>query len=528
MKFKKVIPLIIIALLAFNNLVAQNRIFQPPPQSLDYSKGATLNIFENTIPFEFQFLIDDNLTKVIANPAKSFLFDSLFASVALDRMYSRSSSFGFINPNKWILFADYSGLSESNESIVTDFENEVFVTEDPILRDVSQLEIKSTNDRSNDWEDNFFEARLFKVFETSNSGNAAIGLFFGILNSERNRIDRINNERNFSREIFTNDTLRTINRSTDLNQRISKDITVNNIIRSGLEFHYVKDEIETSQKVFLELRDIQNDDNSIYTSRDSVISIDLDFGNNNTNIFYDQNSSRSNRSFQPLGLFYSGYFNKKVNMLGDDFLFSNIDFGYSVGELSFTNIFESFRIRTTNGISDTTFSESNMKDRFRDKNSIRLKSNISLGYAISKKTNNNYLFAGLISDYSFGWFKDYSFDLNEFYKVTDRNDRINISAPIYLSVALSEQVNIWGGGRVFYEYYSNNRKRDFEGFLDEDIVEPGLEMDFSSEENNSIHLTDTENFIGLRISLESGIDLNIRFNNISSVNNWLINIGYNF
>ncbi len=528
MKVKKVVPTIIIALLAFNNLAAQNRIFQPYQPPADYRKGATLNIFENTIPFEFQFLIDDNLTKVIANPAKSFLFNSPFASAALDRTYNRSFSLGLINPKKWILFADYSGISEFNERLISDFENEVLINEDAALRDVSRWEAESVEDGANDQKNNFFEARLFKAFETNNSGYAAVGLFFGVIDIEWDGISENLSKRRFSRERFLNDTLRTINRSTELNQRVGDNTTVNSIIRSGLEFHYVKDEIETSQKVFLELRDNQNDYNTIYTSRDSLVSVDLNFGSNNTNIFYEQNSRISKISSQPIGLFYSGYFNKKLSMFGDDFVFSNIDFGYNTGELSFSNIFESFRVRTTNGISDTTLSDNNTNGRFRGKNTTHLNSDVSLGYAISKKTDNNYLFTGLIAHYNFEWIKDYSFDSNEFYKVTDRTDRVNISAPIYLSVALSEQVNIWGGGRVFYEYSSGKAKRDFEGFLDEDIVEPGIEMGFSSEYNDSGHSIDTQNFIGLRVSLESGIDLNIRFNSISSVNSWAVNIGYNF
>ena len=209
-------------------------------------------------------------------------------------------------------------------------------------------------------------------------------------------------------------------------------------------------------------------------------------------------------------------------------MFSNIDFGYNIGELAYTNVNESVRIRTTNGISDTTLSDNNINGRFRDKNSKAIKTRMSLGYAITKTANRNYLFTGLISDYSFGWVKNYSFSSNEFYKDTDRVHRITVSAPIYLSVGLSEQLNIWGGGRVFYEYYSNKRKRDFEGFLDPNIVEPGLKMDFSSEENSNRHFVDNENFIGLKVSLKSGVDLNILFNNISSANNWAVNIGYNF
>lgn len=528
MKFKKVIPAIAIALLGFNNSLAQNRIFLPPQQSTDYSKGATLNIFENTVPFEFQFLIDDNLPKVIANPAKSFLFDSLFASVALDRSYLNSFSFGLISPEKWILFADYSVASNFFESIRTDFENEVFIIEDPLLRDVSTFKREFTESRTNDLKDNFFEVRLLRAFKTKNSVYGAIGLFFGISDSESDRIDKSLNTRINISERFVNDTLRNINRNTDINQSLTTNKSIRSVIRSGLEFHLAKDEIETSQKLFLELRDFQSDNNGIFINRDSLVLEDLNFGSLNTNIFYEQNNRLTTTSTQPIGFFYSGYFNKKLNMFGDDFLFSKIDFGYNIGELAYINVNESVRIRTTNGISDTTLSDNNTNGRFRDDNSEAVKTRISLGYAITKTTNRNYLFTGLISDYSFGWVKDYSFSSNEFYKETDRVDRITVSAPIYLSVGLSEQVNIWGGGRIFYEYYSNNKKRDFKGFLDTNIVDPGREIDFSSEENSSRHFVDNENFIGLKVSLESGIDLNILFNSISNANNWAVNIGYNF
>ena len=86
------------------NIQAQSGSYN---QHASYTKLSELGLYERELPAGFLFLVEDDFQKVLANPAKAYLYNRPFAASTIWNAGNTPISFGLILPDKWVMTAAF-------------------------------------------------------------------------------------------------------------------------------------------------------------------------------------------------------------------------------------------------------------------------------------------------------------------------------------------------------------------------------------------------------------------------------------
>lgn len=502
-------------------LWAQNGFYGQHAPFFSYSN---LDIYQE-VPDNFLFLVDDDFQKVLANPAKSGLYQTPFTATTLENGANVPINAGIVLPGNWVITVSHlnSNTTGFSESDVSQFETISFVqgldlvTETQSRTDRVEIE---TNDAFNS-----SELRVIKTWKNRENDSRAFGTFLGFTQSDREEVIQSN-------LFFKNKVRRT--RDDSLILQITNDIgrvrdiietEKRNLLQGGFEYYRASERGESAHKIYLQLTDFDIEE-SVYTVRRDTIE------NRTTNAttgridVYDE-EDRILTDAVPFGISYNGYINRKLNRFGDDFIFLSIGGRYSQGDLNFNlRMLDLFTIYQ-NG-NETFTSSDNLNFGYTGNESILLFGEISPGYAVRVEGDNYNLFTGFNPFFSYTRVEDSYFYVEAAIRETMRSTlHTGARIPFFGSFEINEWLSFWGGGTLQFNHYLTKTEEEQVLKVEEDNT--NLPVDFSYSIKNTNNRIQKGLFAGFKLSHKSGLTLNTNVRqNLAGINNWLISVGYFF
>lgn len=525
----------LLALFAFSllgSLAAQPITEQ---QHLPFQKISTITPYDQSIQGNFLFMVDDDIQKVIFNPARAGEMDQGFISTNIIPSGNRDNfSLTGLTKSNW--FFSFGGNFEKNESSgeetgrsVDDFG----INYDDGFRTYSRYS-SFQNEFENEERDLTADISVSKIVSNSGEKAYSIGVFAGYSFYSDLRLNRGNSVRTI--DDYINRDSQSQSRTDQVVSEFNDDFRVENeIIVFGIEFSTFKNGTDSKHKFFIQKNDLVSNRRSINTTRDFNFFRDSQGSTNSTVL--DVRNDSSFMGSDPLQFRYEGYINKPVNWISNnDYFFLSANVVHSKGDQDFFGLYLNRRtysvddsvvqVRTDGrGISTQPFyypPKNNINDELKG-------GALSLGYVLSIEDEDLNFFTGLNPHLSFyqisnaRLINDFLFDIDQ--KVLELGTRI----PLYISYNIKEMFSVWGGGNLnaTYEYRTVSEKERFLCSPLAVCVPPSTSL--PSKRSTSSFRYSESLFMGFKLSHKSGLSLVNNFrSNLTNVNSWVTSIRYSF
>lgn len=512
----------------FNPLMAQpvNEV-----QHLPYQQLGDFTPYQQSISENYLFLVDDDIQKVLFNPARAGDLDNAFVSTVISPS-ERPDNFrlSVLTKSKW-LFSVGGNFTQTNAT--GDLEDSFLDTSSNEEGD-RVSEYTRTTYNSRDFTNNRTESQadlsFSKIITTPGGKNFSIGGFLGYskVNMKSDVIsERVQVE---DRTLTVADTLQFSFQSNNETDTRSFNITTTERITVGLSLHSYNDGIDSRHKIFIQKNSYTRETDE-FTAQNAITDVDDYRDSEFRDTIFEREIERIFvDNVDPLQFRYSGYINKPVSWVTDnDYLFASIRALYSEGTSSQQQRFRSELLETTNG--QVTLTDEDLDDYPAVEVDDKLwGGTISVGYMIKLESDDLIFFTGINPYYGFSDYE--SFDIENFRGVGKDNftQEAGAQIPIYTSYAVTKYFNVWGGANLNARYSRLKTKEttmpDLTDFENPELIFVVPQISTITTDafdyNQSL-------FLGFKLSHESGLSLLNNFrSNLTSVNTWVVSLRYSF
>lgn len=520
MKFLSVVLAVVFFL--SGEIIAQNGFYG---QHQKFNSNSTFGVYQDELPDAFLFLIDDEFQQILVNPAKSALLEQPFAATTLADVTNFPINAGVVLPGDWVFTISYQNNNNTDlrKTDITQFETFSFVQGLDLVTENQSRRDDNKTDETNAF--NTTEVRMLKTWEKSDNEARALGAFLGFSQVDMREvgvfdllfIDEVRRTRDDSLilEVTTN-----IGRIRDIIEQNKL-----NLFQGGFEYYRVSSNGESAHKVYVQLTDFDHEESLFEVRRDTIVNRTTSSTTGRIDVHEEED--RILTDAVPLGLEYRGYFNRKLNWLGDDFIFLSLGGRYSQGDLNFNLRMLDRRTVFQNGTETFTTSTSLNFGNTGNASSL-LFGEISPGYAIQVTEDDYSLFTGINPFLNYTKVEDYYFFVEASIRES-LNSTLHTGArmPFFGSFDITEGLSLWGGGTVSYNHYIFKTEEEQVVKVDEEDFT--LPMDYKLNDRETMNRIDRSLFAGFKFTHRSGLTLNTNIQrNLANINNWLVSVGYSF
>jgi|GEM_PF-2254036 hypothetical protein len=501
-------------------------------QHLPYQKISTFTPYQQSIPNSFLFMVDDDIQKVIFNPARAGEMDGGFISTNITPS-GNGDNFSLTGLTKSNWFFSFGGNLVTNNTDGQEYDS--FSDRSRIIFDNGERLTDRFNRNYNEFENerkNFKgDVSVSKIFSTGSGRSYSIGVFAGHSTSNDYRLNMGTEGRNVS-SYFEQDTLFENRRSQRYTEYKSDLSTVNEKFVLGIEFSTFKNGTDSKHKLFIQ----QNDLNSNRQSLNSV----RDFNSYRNNQGYTRSivlDVRNDSSFmnsEPLQFRYEGFINKTVSWIGNnEYIFLSANAVYSKGKQDFFDLYLTSR---TYSVDDSVVQVQNggggissQPSYYPPTNNINdeLKGGaVSLGYILSIEDEDLDFFTGINPYFNAYKISNARQENDVLLDVDEKVYEVGTQIPLFISYDIKELFSVWGGGNL-NAAYTNRTLNEFERFRCHPLSVCAPPSP-SKRSSNSFRYSETL-FMGFKLSHKSGLSLVNNFrSNLSNVNSWVTSLRYSF
>jgi hypothetical protein len=500
-------------------------------QHLPYQQLGNFTPYQQSVSENFLFLVDDDIQKVLFNPARAGELGNAFVSTVISPS-ERLDNFrlSVLTKSKWL----FSFGGNFNQVNTTGDVEDSFL--DASINEVGDLvsEYNRTIYNSRDFTDDRTESQadlsFSKIIRTPGGKNFSIGGFLGYSKVNRES-DVISEQVQVEDRIVTAaDTLQFSLQSNNEVDARSFNVTTTERITVGLSLHSYNNGIDSRHKIFIQKNSYTRETDE-FTTQNAITDLDDYRDPEFRDTIFEREIERIFvNNVDPLQFRYSGYINKPVSWVTDkDYLFASIRALYSEGTSNQQQSFRSELMEATNG--QVTRSEEDLDDYPAVEVDDRLWGGmISMGYMIKLDSDDLNFFTGINPYYGFSDYE--SFDIENFRGVGKDNftQEAGAQIPIYTSYAITKYFNIWGGAKLNARYSRIKTKEttmpDLTDFENPELIFVVPQISTTTrgafDYNQSL-------FLGFKLSHESGLSILNNFrSNLTSVNSWVVSLRYSF
>lgn len=475
----------------------------------------------------YLFLVNDNKQKVLFNPARASATDYGFVQTSFTGGASDNFDAAILVPAKtgsWFITLGGAVDSDDTDSELEDFYQNFYVRGVAPSRTETleeQLTIETINRRN---EENQAEFRLLKVFESGAGSGKAVGVFGGFSKVQQSNV-RTNSE-DFFQEIqnFRMDTL--FSRSEyekELRDRNSTKL-VNNKLIAGIEYYSWTENGDMRHRFYIQRNDFDYQNEGFWRS-ESITEITIINDENrdlaNARVQEDQNISTA----EPWQFRYDIYKNKHLNLLGDDYLFGNLQFVFGFGDqVAYMNA-QRVESNTVNGETESQIIY-DFEEELEDPKTNFIGGRFSTGYAVTFNAEDFALVTGVNPYYELSFEAVNRLNGADKQEVSVTQQHIGGELPAFVMFDIGSNVKLWGGGSLNVNHSgvkTEIEETPYEAVSDREI--PDIESVNHFRETNF----QQNIYVGISYLHDSGFGINANTRgNWSNLNNWFVSFSYQF
>ena len=516
---KYLIPAVLLCAVSFSSAVAQSYL------SFDeYIPDNQYSPFLNRVPYEYSFLLNDDHSKALFNPAYSAFIENSQVYLTVDPGSGKNVRVSGISAGSLVWGISARNRYDDTESVRNNRTFETRTNISGVNRSEFFFDRTSIDNNFSKTTGNDLEFRIAKIISGDSESSRAIGFRLAYSEAQQLRDQYSQNLTNDRTETYRNDTLiATQNANLDRQDFYVLEDAADRVYAS-LDYYSYKLNSESIhrlilQKGFGEFNQTRRDDDDLQNSQ-----IDVEAATqtiiNQLRMRLDKTASSSS----PLTFGYDGYQKGVLGWLGNDYWFVSAHGTYSSHQSEFEiSELESIR-EVTNSILTRNENESSQDSYSYD--NWRIDGRISAGYAVTIESEDLRFFTGLNPYFNFRKSEFGNIQPVGLYVEEQTIYRAGGRIPIFGSIQLSEFVSIWGGGNInaYYNYTLSS-------FILEESFDPDSNVLRTYEQqtdNNRVDVSQTT-FIGLKATHKSGLMLIADLNgDLAAFSGWLITVGYSF
>lgn len=490
-----------------------------------YQVDKEFSPYQINIPFEFQFLIEDELQSVLFNPSKIGTVDGDQVYWTIDPGNRNNFRLVGLFSNEWLFSLSANSITSYTDNFSDNLDRITLAT--GTLDEFQVLEREQVNQVYDIRENptNSFEFRLAKSLSNSENFSSSVGGTISYTSNKNFRRREITQNLNDQNSFVRNDTLIRID-NLDITERslnLSNDDYDKFFV--SVEYYTSRNNSEGYHTFFLQ-KTFRNDLSTTEFSRNSVQNENDILANTITNQKVTVLDTRYTKiDSDPLLLGYSWYKNKKLDWLGEDFLFFSFEANYAFDKAKYTNNLVMVQNVELNTV--ITQNDSDISNNVFDREDWQGTGRLSLGYSISKRIDDVYLFTG---------FNPHMVFLkNKFRRITStglvdlrlKQYQYGVTIPVFSELAISKNLSIWGGGNFFVNYTkTDSEQKTGIPFLSSALNQEIIEKQITDSKDMA---TSQFTYLGVTARHKSGFKLIADLNgDLGRFSGWLVTIGYNF
>ncbi len=500
-------------------------------QHLPYQQLGNVTPYQQSISEYYLFLVDDDIQKVLFNPARAGEMENAFVSSVISPSEQPDNfRISVLTKSKW-LFSFGGNLTQTNATgDVEDLFLDASINEEGDR--VSEYSRSTFNSR--DFTDNRTDGQadlsFSKVITTPGGKNYSIGGFLGY--SKVNRKSDVISERVQveHRTLTAADTLQfSFDRDNEIDELLF-NISTTEKITVGLSFHSYNNGTDSRHKLFIQKNNHTRETDEFTTQRAITDLDDYRDSEFRDTIFEREIERIFVNNVDPLQFRYSGYLNKPISWVTDkDYMFASIRALYSEGTSNQQQRLRSELVETTNG--QITMTDQELDDYPAVEVDDRLWGGmLSVGYIVKLDREDLNFFTGINPYYGFSDYE--SFDIENYRGVGKDHftQEAGAQIPIYTSYAVSKYFNVWGGANLNARFSRIKTKEttmpDLSDYENPELifVLPQISTITRDAFNYNQSL-----FMGFKLTHKSGLSVVNNFRgNLTSVNSWVVSLRYSF
>lgn len=511
---------LLLAFSQFNVFGQSSDRYQPIQQDQEFSP------YQRNVPFEFQFLIEDDLTSILFNPAMLSKIDSNQTYITVYPGSNQNYRLAYLSANKWFSSISFRNIYSDAFSVNESFSNEITsrVSGDFSYSNTKVIEIISEDDRENST--NFLELRVAKLLKSTTEKSSAIGFYIAYSNQNYKAIRNNRSILTTTGMVFEADTLVENNNSGRDYRNLSIGESPSDKILFGLDYSHSSQETQHSHRLYGQFNDyesnssslrldIRNSGRSFFDGRDSLFNIDR----------IEQNRVSLTES-TPWVIGYQGYLNRAVNWLSNDYVFASINsyYGFDQAELKFSEISEVLDVN--NGVPQSI---NNIERVFEkpDGNGYEASAKLAFGYGLKVPFQDGYFFTGLSQ--SFQYVQSEGYLVNQNFGLVKYDDTFHFYdalIPVFGEIALTDWISLFSGANMLFSYSASNSKQRLTDSIEDTNL---IENDFIQKRTSARFQDNTSTYFGLKATHKSGLKVLADINgDLARVSGWYITLGYSF
>lgn len=506
------------------NVKAQrNSVFQSIVNDNGYSP------YQKLVAPDFQFLLEDDLTRVLFNPSYLSRIDSNQVYTTIDTGNNNNYRFAYISRKGWLFQASFqSYLEDANSNVVTkSLESSSNVNGNLITQQTRTIENESYN--RNEALSNLAELKFSKLITSSGSTAKSIGIYLNYDGSDYERDYGSINFNNSVTQLTRNDTLTNTDTWGGERVNIGDENSTYHRLRLGFEFAYSNENTQGYQRVYTQYSDLKEVSNRFQRDIDDRYMVNFEDTTNSSLYTYEQDNFRVQSNNSPWIIGYNAYLNHRMDWNGEDYVFIALDASYGVDTNDLDNSIINVNGSTIDSIVQPT-ETSNVSLIGSGDKEYQFNADLRFGYAIRLRLDDFSIFTGISQ--TLGYIQHEGYFMRTYMGIQKYNDNYHRSVstlPIFTEYALNEWFSFFGGAQ-FNLVYTSSRKQER---LDTPYIDDGdLAFDvefhnFKSTRNDFYNQTNT--YFGFKASHKSGIRILADLNgDLARLSNWDITIGYQF
>ncbi len=495
-------------------------------QPIELDQGFTP--YQRYIPFEFLFLVDNELTKVIYNPAFLSEADSSALYATVEPGIRRNYRLAYISPKKWMVRGSFMDDTDDSNSLRETSSDEQNTSLSGIFREEETRTSTEDLDSSQKQNTHAGEIQVSRLLPSSSQESfRAISFDFSYSIStwdsewQRTRLTTTDTE------LYRNDTLETRRSVFDYSYTLGEDKTNRSQFQAGITFSFARERLQGVHRFYGEYGDIEVKNNSINSTISGNILEEVESDTSFLNSNRRNIGNINNTIFNPWNIGYKGYFNRQLNWMGEDYIFATVQANYGSDEGLIEVVYDVQNLTTNNsGSEGSNPFETNLAKR---NASAYLGTGLfTFGYVVKKEHEDLTIFAGLSQTLAYSQFEGFTGNRGVGILSVDENlQTATTTIPIFGEYQLNKWISVFGGATTNLNYTSSTQELRTDIPTGENsISDPDS---YLSKTTSQEYIERTTSYFGLKASHKSGITVLADVNgDLSRLSTWYFTIGYKF
>jgi hypothetical protein len=515
----KYLPVFVLFLwvISFNTHAQDITVFDPIQKDNRYTP------YQLNVSSGYQFLLQDELTKVLFNPAYLSEINGSHVYGTLEPGSNRNLRLAYMKDD-WIVHGSFYSVYNYDEFDDFRIDESFDINYNGIFREETDQRAVLSTSRETTNDAYTGEIRFAKLLSQSDESSRAIG-FYLAYGRDSNERDRINSRTtDVERMVFRNDTLTEVYTSDEEDLNINTQENTNRKYYAAIDYSFLNESTQGYHRVFFQYAKREVLNGVFDTNDDDTQTEDIENGFSSTYITRRDRESVNREELSPILFGYEGYFNKEINWLGSDYFFTSLRASFSPADPGIT--FTDRYVITT--INNGSSSENVIRDyelTDSENSSFQARGSLTLGYAIELNYEDLKFFTGFSQ--SVGYIKTNSrfMDNNNGVMELDRGDiQLTSRVPVFAEYSLNEWISVFGGGSLIV----NNQFNTTEYSIDTPLEDISVN-DFNQKYNSFTESTSNNTFFGVKVVHPEGLQLMADINgDIARLGGWRITVGYSF